>query len=156
MSTCRDACDKQEQKVWRIGEVGDSKLEKLWVFGESVCILHPLRNLFATTYSIKPDQTPQTQYPSEFLQIPSKTSPKKTSRCLLSLTSTSKEPDRNTAISATTRKQSSSATSQSSQVKAAGTTTATSISTTGSNKSRTLSRTLTEFFELPVSAAGRM
>jgi hypothetical protein len=43
---------KQEQKVSEVGEVGDSKLEKLWVFGESVCILHdvhPLQDLFART-----------------------------------------------------------------------------------------------------------
>jgi hypothetical protein len=33
----------------RDSKVGDSKLEKLWAFGEPTCILHPLRELFART-----------------------------------------------------------------------------------------------------------
>lgn len=112
----------------------------------------PLRKITINLpdHKIKPYSTDQ------LLRIPSKARPKKFSRCLLSLTSTSKERDKNTAISATTLKQSSSATSQSYLVKAGGTTMAISINMTGSNKSRTLSRTLTEFFELLGSVDGRM
>jgi enamine deaminase RidA (YjgF/YER057c/UK114 family) len=51
---CKNVLEEQEQKVWRIGEVGDPRLEKLWIFGEPVCILDPPRNLFAGTYSISP------------------------------------------------------------------------------------------------------
>ena len=155
MKTCRDAWQTLEHKVWRFGEVGDPKLEKLWNVGEPTYISQPLQTIFGNIIT-QDDHKANPYSADQLLRNPSKARPKNLSRCLLSLTSMSKEQDRNTAISATTLKQSLSATSQSSLVKAGRTTMAISISMTGSNRLRTLSGTLTGFFELLVSVVGRM
>lgn len=99
----KDAREKQEKKVWRFGEVGDSNLEKLWIFGE------PTYTYIAST--LRPLRKNTMIY--QLLSSPTNSGlTKHQLRCLLSLTSTSKELDKNTATLGTTLKRSLSATSQ--------------------------------------------